>query len=131
MPVRGRSAYVFGISQSGRFLRQFLHDGFNADERDRRVFDLVWPHIAGAGQGSFNERFATPGYSSFPATRFPFTDLEQRNAQGARDGILAAYKPAQIPKVIYTDTSVEYWGQGRAAALTHTTIDGKSDATCP
>ena len=131
MPVRGRSAYVFGISQSGRFLRQFLHDGFNADERDRRVFDVVWPHIAGAGQGSFNERFAMPGYSSFPATRFPYTDLEQRNAQGARDGILAAYKPDQLPKVIYTNTSVEYWGQGRAAALTHTTIDGKSDATVP
>jgi hypothetical protein len=131
MPVRGRSAYVFGISQSGRFLRQFLHDGFNADERDRRVFDLVWPHIAGAGQGSFNERFAAPGYSSFPATRFPFTDLEQRNSQGTRDGILAAYKPDQMPKVIYTNTSVEYWGQGRAAALTHTTIDGKSDAMVP
>ena len=131
LPVRGRSAYVFGISQSGRFLRQFLHDGFNADERDRRVFDVVWPHIAGAGQGSFNERFATPGYSSFPATRFPYTDLEQRNAQGARDGILAAYKPDQMPKVIYTNTSVEYWGQGRAAALTHTTIDGKADATVP
>ena len=131
MPVRGRSAYVFGISQSGRFLRQFLHDGFNADERDRRVFDLVWPHIAGAGQGSFNERFAAPGYSSFPATRFPFTDLEQRNPQGTRDGILAAYKPEQMPKVIYTNTSVEYWGQGRAAALTHTTIDGKSDAMVP
>jgi hypothetical protein len=131
MPVRGRSAYVFGISQSGRFLRQFLHDGFNADERERRVFDLVWPHIAGAGQGSFNERFAAPGYSSFPATRFPFTDHEQGNAQGARDGILAAYSPDQMPKVIYTNTSVEYWGQGRAAALTHTTIDGKSDATVP
>jgi len=131
LPVRGRNAYVFGISQSGRFLRQFLHDGFNADEHDRRVFDLVWAHIAGAGQGSFNERFAAPGYSSFPATRFPFTDLEQRNAQGARDGILAAYKSDQMPKVIYTDTSVEYWGQGRAAALTHTTIDGKADATVP
>jgi hypothetical protein len=131
MPVRGRSAYVFGVSQSGRFLRQFLHDGFNTDERDRRVFELVWPHIAGAGQGSFNERFATPGYSSFPATRFPFTDLEQRNPQGARDGILAAYKPAQLPNVIYTNTSVEYWGQGRAAALTHTTIDGQSDAMLP
>ena len=131
MPVRGQTAYVFGVSQSGRFLRQFLHDGFNADERDRRVFDVVWPHIAGAGLGSFNERFATPGYSSFPATRFPFTDLEQRNAQGSRDGILTAYKPDQLPKVIYTNTSVEYWGQGRAAALTHTTIDGKSDATVP
>jgi len=131
MPVRGRSAYVFGISQSGRYLRQFLHDGFNVDEQNRRVFDLVWAHIAGAGQGSFNERFAMPGYSSFPATRFPFTDLEQRNAQGERDGILAAYTPEQMPKVIYTNTSVEYWGQGRAAALTHTTIDGKADARVP
>jgi Alpha/beta hydrolase domain len=131
MPVRGRSAYVFGISQSGRFLRQFLHDGFNVDERDRRVFDIVWPHIAGAGQGSFNERFAMPGYSSFPATRFPYTDLEERNSQGARDGILSAYKPDQMPKVIYTNTSVEYWGQGRAAALTHTAIDGTVDATVP
>lgn len=131
LPVRGRYAYIFGASQSGRFLRQFLHDGFNVDEHDRRVFDVVWPHIAGGGLGSFNERFASPGYSSFPATRFPFTDLEERNASGERDGILIGYKPDQTPKVIYTDTSVEYWGQGRAAALTHTTIDGKRDAEVP
>src|SRR6185503_17744636 len=104
MPVRGRTAYVFGISQSGRFLRQFLHDGFNADERNRKVFDLVWPHIAGAAQGSFNERFATPSYSSFPATRFPFTDLEQTDAAGHRDGLLARYPVALQPKVIYTNT---------------------------
>jgi Alpha/beta hydrolase domain len=131
LPVKGRYAYVFGASQSGRFLRQFLHDGFNVDEHDRRVFDVVWPHIAGAGLGSFNERFAAPGYSSFPATRFPYTDLEERDASGQRDGILVGYKTDQLPKVIYTDTSVEYWGQGRAAALTHTTIDGKRDATVP
>ena len=131
LPVRGRTAYVFGISQSGRFLRQFLHDGFNTDERDRKAFDLVWAHIAGAGQGSFNERFALPGYSSFPATRFPFTDAEQADANGHRDGILARY-PAQLqPKVIYTNTPVEYWGQGRAAALTHTSLDGKRDLTFP
>jgi len=131
LPVHGRYAYIFGASQSGRFLRQFLHDGFNADEHDRRVFDVVWPHIAGGGLGSFNERFAAPGYSSFPATRFPFTDLDERDASGQRDGILTGYKPDQLPKVIYTDTSVEYWGQGRAAALTHTTIDGKRDADVP
>ena len=131
LPVRGRLAYVFGVSQSGRFLRQFLHDGFNVDERNRRVFDAVWPHIAGAGQGSFNERFAMPGYSSFPATRFPYTDLAQRDARGETDGILTAYKPEQLPKVIYTNTSVEYWGQGRAAALTHTSIDGRTDGTVP
>jgi hypothetical protein len=129
--VGGRQAYVFGVSQSGRFLRQFLHDGFNVDEHDRRVFTAVWPHIAGAGLGSFNERFAMPGYSSFPATRFPYTDRAQENRRGERDGIQAIYAPAQLPKVLYTNTSVEYWGQGRAAALTHTTIDGARDLDLP
>ena len=131
MPVRGRSAYIFGASQSGRFLRQFLHDGFNIDEEDRRAFDLVWPHIAGAGRGSFNERFAAPGYNTFSATQFPYTDLEQAAPDGSRDGILAAYRPNQMPNVIYTNTSVEYWGLGRSAALTHLTVDGTTDATVP
>jgi hypothetical protein len=131
LPIRGRTAYIFGASQSGRFLRQFLHDGFNADEEDRRAFDLVWPHIAGAGQGSFNERFAAPGYNTFSATQFPFTDLAQSGPDGRRDGILAAYRSNQAPKVIYTNTSVEYWGLGRSAALTHLTLDGTRDADVP
>jgi hypothetical protein len=131
LPIRGRTAYIFGASQSGRFLRQFLHDGFNADEDDRRVFDLLWPHIAGAGQGSFNERFAAPGYNTFSATRFPYADLAQVGPDGVRDGILAAYGADQLPKVIYTNTSVEYWGLGRSAALTHITLDGTRDADLP
>jgi hypothetical protein len=131
LPVRGRTAYVFGASQSGRFLRQFLVDGFNVDESDRRVFDAVWPHIAGAGLGSFNERFAMPGYSSFPATRLPFTDAAEPGPDGQRRGILAGYRPEQQPKVIYTNTPVEYWGQGRAAALTHTSADGRTDLRVP
>jgi hypothetical protein len=131
LPVRGSTAYVFGISQSGRVLRQFLSDGFNVDERDRRVFHAVWPHIAGAGLGSFNERFAMPGYSAFPATRFPFTDRAQAGPEGQRGGILAGYRPEHQPKVFYTNTPVEYWGQGRAAALTHTSFDGAADLTPP
>jgi hypothetical protein len=131
MPVRGRSAYAFGLSQSGRFLRQFLVDGFNVDEGGNKVFDAVWPHIAGAGLGSFNEPFAMPGYSSFPATRFPFTDNEQRDARGRSGGILSAYRHDQMPRVFYTNSSVEYWGQGRAAALTHTSLDGTRDADVP
>ena len=131
LPVRGRAAYIFGASQSGRFLRQFLHDGFNADERDRRAFDLVWPHIAGAAQGSFNERFAAPGLNTFTATRFPYADATQNGPGGRPDGILAAYRPDQLPKVIYTNTSVEYWGLGRSAALTHLTVDGTADAAVP
>jgi hypothetical protein len=35
------------------------------------------------------------------------------------------------PKVFYTNTPVEYWGAGRAAALTHTTLDGRRDADLP
>jgi hypothetical protein len=132
LPFTGRVAYVFGASQSGRFLRVFLHDGFNADERDRRVFDAVWPHIAGAAGGSFNEPFATPtSLSAFTATRFPFTDLGQKDAGGARDGLLSRYKPDQLPKVVYTNTPVEYWGLGRAAALTHTSLDGLKDVELP
>lgn len=35
-----------GISQSGRFLRSFLADGFNADEQGKKVFEGVWAHSA-------------------------------------------------------------------------------------
>jgi hypothetical protein len=109
LPIAGRAAYAFGVSQSGRFLRDFLRDGFNADERGRRAFDAVWPHIAGAAGGSFNEPFATPtSASAFVATRGPFLDP------------LGRYQRGQEPKILHTNTSVEYWGQGRAAALSHT-----------
>jgi hypothetical protein len=59
-------AIGFGISQSGRFLRDFLYEGFNADEKGRRVFDGVWAHVAGAGLGSFNFRFAQPSRDGNP-----------------------------------------------------------------
>src|SRR4029078_10067265 len=35
LPIHGQAAYVLGNSQTGRFLREFLYDGFNVDERDR------------------------------------------------------------------------------------------------
>jgi hypothetical protein len=129
--IRGRSAYIFGASQSGRLLRQFLHDGFNVDERNRKVFEMAWPHIAGAGLGSFNERFAMPGYSSFPATRFPYKYSEEAGPSGRRDGLLSAYSASQAPKIVSTNTAVEYWGQGRSAAMTHTSLDGRQDVTIP
>ena len=37
-----KRAIAFGTSQSGRFLRQFLYDGFNSDEKGRKVFEGVW-----------------------------------------------------------------------------------------
>ena len=49
-----KRALAFGVPQSGRFLRTYLYYGFNRDERNRKVFDGVIAHVAGAGRGSFN-----------------------------------------------------------------------------
>lgn len=122
----------YGISQSGRFLRNFLYDGFNADEKGRIVFDGVWPHVAGAGRGNFNYRFAQPSRDArpflnffYPVDIFPFTDLPETDpVTGARGGLLDRAQPA--PKIFYTNGSYEYWG--RAASLIHTTPDSRADA---
>ena len=58
--VETKHTIAHGISQSGRFLRQFLYQGFNADELGRQVFDGVIPIVAGGGMGCFNYRFASP-----------------------------------------------------------------------
>ena len=126
-------ALAFGISQSGRFLRTFLYYGFNEDEGHRKAFDGVIAHVAGGGRGSFNHRFAQPSRDGhpflnklYPSDIFPFTDVEQNDAEtGIRDGLLSRVEPQFLPKVFYTNSSYEYWG--RAASLIHTTIDGLED----
>jgi hypothetical protein len=125
----------FGTSQSGRFLRTYLYDGFNEDESQRKVFDGIMAHVSGSGRGSFNVRFAQPSRDVDPwanffytVNMFPFTDVAQTDPEtGRRDGLLThAIKPQFMPNIIYTNSSYEYWG--RAASLLHTTIDGKEDA---
>lgn len=136
---RGQSRYLqhaigFGTSQSGRFLRTFLYYGFNRDEKNRKVFDGVWAHVAGAGRGSFNHRFAQPSRDGhpllnllYPTDIFPFTDEAQSDPEtGLTGGLLVkAARDNVAPKIFYTNGSYEYWG--RAAALIHTSIDGASD----
>ncbi|MBI3491447.1 MAG: hypothetical protein HY047_06640, partial [Acidobacteria bacterium] len=129
-----RYAYAFGASQSGRFLRSFLYEGFNTDEHDRQVFDGVMAHIAGAARIGLNERWATPvGLGVHSATAFPFADASLRDpVSGAQEGLLDNPRArAHQPKVFYTNTPVEYWGTGRVAALIHTTPDGTADLTLP
>jgi hypothetical protein len=134
LPVAARYAYAFGPSQDGRWLREFLYEGFNADEQGRRAFDAVMAHIAGAARGGdFNSRFARPnGLGFFVASLFPYLDLDQRDpVSGKVDGIEMKLTPEQRPKIFYTNSSGEYWGGGRAAALTHTALDGSEDAKVP
>ncbi len=127
-------AIAFGVSQSGRFLRTYLYYGFNEDERRRKVFDGVMAHVAGAGRGSFNLRFAQPSRDGhpflnkfYPSDIFPFTDTIQTDTQtGEKDGLLRRVKPEVMPKIFYTNSSYEYFG--RAASLIHTALDGRTDA---
>jgi hypothetical protein len=128
--IAARYAYAFGPSQDGRLLREFLYEGFNTDEQDRRAFDGVIAHIAGSARGNdFNSRFARPnGGALFVASLFPFLDLDQYDpVTGKTDGVLMNLNPEQRPKIFYTNSSVEYWGSGRAAALVHTSLDGRED----
>jgi hypothetical protein len=113
----------FGYSQSGRFLREFVRDGFNQDERGRGAFDGLMIASAGAGGGSFNHRFASPGQAGNsvlsilrPVDLPPFTD----------DGLLAkATAASAVPRIFYTFSSTEYWA--RAGSLTHTNESGTTD----
>lgn len=133
-PFPVKHGIAIGISQTGRFLRQFLYQGFNTDEHDRKAFDGLMIHTAGAGRGSFNHRFGQPSrdahrYSAFfyPTDIFPFSSRTQTDSQtGVTDGLFAhTFSAEHLPYVFYTNTGYEYWG--RAAALVTTTIDGKRD----
>jgi len=135
---RLQRAYSYGASQSGRFLRSFLYFGFNRDEKNHKVFEGVLAERPGGGVGSFNQRFAQPNratsgiYSSlYPADIFPFTDFEETDPEtGLKDGLLTHGLPQQFwPRVFYTNTSTEYYD--RAAALVHTSLDGKKDVSIP
>jgi Alpha/beta hydrolase domain len=52
-------AITRGVSQSGNFVRGFIHLGFNQDEAGRQVYDGAWPIIAGR-RIALNYRFAVP-----------------------------------------------------------------------
>lgn len=123
--------YAFGSSQSGRFLRTFLYQGFNADEQGHQVFDGVMAHIAGAARLDLNRRGSTPTtLGGFSATEFPFADRAYRDPVGGEsEGLLDNERARRVqPKLFLTNTGVEYWGGGRSAALIHMTPDGKRDA---
>ena len=118
-------AYALGISQSGRFLRDMLYQGFNEDEAGRVVFDGVIPDVAGARRTFINRRFAQPGRFSReheshlqPGDQFPFTyGTLTDSLTGKRDGVMARCEAAgNCPKVMHVDSSTEFF-QGRSSLI--------------
>ena len=85
-----------GRSQSGNYLRGWLHLGFNQDEAKRQVHDGMWPIIAGR-RIALNFRWAQP------------------------DGALALYRPAAKGRNGGCPTPTRRAACRRAASLTAAT----------
>ncbi|MEO7649205.1 MAG: alpha/beta hydrolase domain-containing protein [Bryobacteraceae bacterium] len=135
---RIRHAIGAGTSQSAMVLKALVYEGFNADEKGRLVFDGLQPHVAGGRRATF-ERFAQPSRTSGPyrdasfstTDQFPYSDAEDMElVTGRRDSILSRARAASlVPKIIYTNSSYEYWGS--AGALAPVSLDGKRDLDLP
>jgi hypothetical protein len=115
-------AYVFGNSQSGRFLRHLLFLGLDEDEQGRMVFDAVLPNVAGGRRGEFNMRLGQPSLNAKEAagSLAPF-DYEALLARQRARG--------RVPRIFAVNTSAEYWRGD--ASLIHTDVDGRRDIAPP
>jgi hypothetical protein len=133
-PVAGRieRAIGFGLSQSGRYLHDYLYLGFNADEAGRTVFEGLMPHISGGKKTFTNYRFSQPGRSPYehadmlyPGADFPFTyPVLTDSVTGKSDGFLARCLAAgNCPKIIKTDSELEFYQQRASLVTTDTKGD--------
>jgi hypothetical protein len=124
-----------GISQSGRYLRDFVHQGFNQDEGRRRVFDGVLAHISGIGGVFLNAEFGQPARTNtqhedhyFPENGFPFSAARTTDPVTKKYGALLRGDGFD-PLWIEVNTSTEYWQKG--ASLLHTDPLGARDLALP
>lgn len=126
-----------GISQSGRFMRDFLYQGFNKDTAGRTVFDGMMPIISGGRRTWVNTRFAQGGRWSkqhedhwMPGDQFPFAyNVIADPVSGTTDGLLKQCQASSTcPKIMQVDGAFEWWG-GRASLVV---TDGQAhDLTLP
>jgi hypothetical protein len=126
---------AFGISQAGRYLRDHIARGFNADEDGRKVFDGVFTHVAGIGRVFHNTPFGQPFRTrtwhedhDFPEIEFPHSSASMDDPVTGRSGALMR-GDATDPLLIETNTSTEYWQKG--ASLLHTDPLGTQDIALP
>lgn len=128
-------AIAIGISQSGRYLRDHIAQGFNQDEAQRRVFDGVLSHIAGVGRVFLNYEFGQPARTNtqhedhdYPENEFPFSAAAMVDpVTGTRGALLRGDR--FDPLLMEVNTATEYWQKG--ASLLHTDPLGQRDVALP
>jgi hypothetical protein len=126
--------YGTGVSMSGRVIREYVYQGWNADADGRKLFDGVHTHT-GSGRLVFNNRFAQVGRyprqheeHQWPSEYYPFTFATIPDPfSGKVDGLWK--RPATDPLVVHTHTEGDYWV--RHVSLTHTDPRDGSDVELP
>jgi len=128
-----KHAYGFGVSQSGRFLRNFIYLDLNLDEEGREAFDGIIPHVPGGMRGEFNQRFGQPSKDlpTMMAQLFPFTPGESVDpVTEERGALMQRIADRESPlKVFFSNTAAEYWRSD--ASLVHTDPDATFDIDPP
>jgi len=135
-PVAGLAAYTIGTgtSQSGNYLRTFLHLGFNADEDGRIVFDGMNPNIGGR-LVPLNMRFGMPSGAlemfepGSEGTLWwgDYADVER--GQPTASLLDRCRRQKACPKIVETFGSAEFWGLRMSPSMVGT--DAKSDIPLP
>ena len=117
-------AMAFGRSQSGRYLRDHVAQGFNQDESGRRVLDGVIAHTAGVGGVFLNTEFGQPARTNtqhedhtFPENAFPFSTARVSDPVTGKTGSLLR-NDGFDPLWMETNTSTEYWQKGASLLVT-------------
>ena len=135
-PVAGqiRFGIADGNSQSGNFLRSFVHLGFNRDEAGKIVWEGINPHIA-TRQLAMNFRFAVAGGTAMPnepGSDGPvwWGDYTDEVRGRPKSSLLDRCKATNTcPKVMETFGALEFWDLRASPNLVGT--DAKKDIPLP
>jgi hypothetical protein len=127
-PVTGKISYAVsqGSSQSGNYIRTFIHLGFNEDESGKIVWDGAMPHIAGR-QLPLNVRFALPDGASDPyepgSEAILWWNDWTDTVRGRKNaGLLDRCRATKTcPKIFETFGSTEFWDLRMSPDLVGTT----------
>ena len=129
-PLRGRMTATVnqGNSQSGNYIRSFIHLGFNQDEAGRIVFDGSNPNVA-ARQLGMNIRFAAPSgaaalYEAGSDGVVWWEDYTDDARHHPKAGLLDRCRATETcPKIVETFGSSEFYNLRASPCLVGTRAD--------